>query len=267
MVRSIQSVTTRTPTCYYSSEMKLHVDKPGCPESTNEVRPFIIVILLEVKKVLSRQQKRVFKRKMTKVLSRLEVITRAISDLKVNPKTPRQHSPRQIRQIAGSIESFHFVVPALIDRDLTISAGHGRVLAAQLLGWNEVPTILLDHLTEAQAAAFAIADNRLPENSSWDSRLLAQQLKELSILNLNFGLEVTGFEIGEIDFMIEQLDARPEGEPDPADQHSQHSKCDARQSSGCFVVGGEQSRPLRRCAQAGLIRRTDESPEGFDGDF
>jgi DNA modification methylase len=198
--------------------MKPHEDKPRRQGGTNEVRRFIIVILLEVKKVLSRQQKRVLKRKMTKVLNRLEVITRPISDLKFNPNNPRQHSPRQIRQIAKSIDTFGLVVPVLIDGGLTILAGHGRVLAAQLLGWNEVPTILLDHLTEAQAAAFAIADNRLTEISLWDKKLLAQQLKGLSILNLDFDLDVTGFEVGEIDFMIEQLDVRPQGEPDPADQ-------------------------------------------------
>jgi DNA modification methylase len=199
--------------------MKPHEHKHRRQGGTHdEVQCFIIVILLEVKTVPSRQQKRAFKRKLTKVLRRLEVIARPIADLKVNPNNPRLHSPRQIRQIANSIEVFGLVVPILIDGGLTILAVHGRVLAAQLLGWSEVPTILLDHLTEAQAAAFAIADNRLTENSWWDNRLLAQQLKELSILNLDFDLDVTGFEVGQIDFMIEQLDVRPEGEPDPADQ-------------------------------------------------
>lgn len=83
------------------------------------------------------------------------------------------HSPRQIRQIANSILTLGFVVPVLIDKDGTILAGHGRVLAAQMLGWREVPIILLDHMTEAQAAAFTIADNRLTENSAWDDRLRA----------------------------------------------------------------------------------------------
>ena len=91
-----------------------------------------------------------------------------------------------MRQIARSIESFGFNVPVLVDGQLRVIAGHGRVMACQLLGWTEVPTICLDHLSEAQAKAFMIADNRLTENSVWDDRLLAEQLKELSILDLDF---------------------------------------------------------------------------------
>jgi len=77
-------------------------------------------------------------------------------------------------------------------------------MACQQLGWSEVPTIRLDHLTEAQARAFMIADNRLTENSVWDDRLLAEQLEALATMDLDFSLEVTGFEIGEIDLRIEQ---------------------------------------------------------------
>ena len=77
--------------------------------------------------------------------------------------------------------------------------------------------IAIEHLDAAQRRAFAIADNRLTENSTWDDRLLAEQLRELSILDLSFDLEATGFDIGEIDFRIESLGEKAEG-PDPADQ-------------------------------------------------
>ena len=90
-------------------------------------------------------------------------------------------------------------------------------MACQQLGWSEVPTIALEHLSDAQAKAFAIADNRLTENSKWDERLLAQQLQELSLQNLDFNLEVTGFDMGEIDLRIEGLVAQPEDDDDPAD--------------------------------------------------
>ena len=70
----------------------------------------------------------------------------------------------------------------------------------------EVPTLCLDHLTPAQARAFMIADNRLTEIATWDDRLLAQQLKDLSLLGLDFSLEVTGFEMGEIDLRIASLE-------------------------------------------------------------
>jgi hypothetical protein len=77
--------------------------------------------------------------------------------------------------------------------------------------------IRLDHLTEAQAKAFMIADNRLTEISVWDARGLAEQLKELSDLDLDFSLEANGFEMGEIDFRIEGLTAASEDDRDPAD--------------------------------------------------
>jgi ParB-like chromosome segregation protein Spo0J len=147
----------------------------------------------------------------------LSITDRAITNLHLDPKNPRLHTQNQIRQIARSIEAFGFNVPVLIDAQGQVIAGHGRVLAAQLLGMTHVPTIRLDHLTEAQIRAFMIADNRLTENSVWDDRLLAEQLKALSVLDLDFSIEATGFEMGEIDLMIEGLSPAPEGEVDPAD--------------------------------------------------
>jgi DNA modification methylase len=145
------------------------------------------------------------------------VVYRSISSLKFDPRNPRVHSDRQVRQIAGSIKAFGFNVPALVDASLNVIAGHGRILACQRLGWTEVPTILIEHLSEAQAQAFRIADNRLSEMSVWNDHLLAEQLKELSVLDLDFDLEVTGFETGEIDFRIESLSAEPSSKDDPAD--------------------------------------------------
>jgi DNA modification methylase len=140
----------------------------------------------------------------------IKVVFRQIADLKLDPRNPRAHSPRQVRQIARSIESFGFNVPVLIDSGGKVLAGHGRIMACKELGWIKVPTISLEHLSEAQARAFMIADNRLTENSVWDDRLLAEQLKELSILDLEFSLEATGFEMGEIDLRIEGLTSAPE---------------------------------------------------------
>jgi DNA modification methylase len=91
------------------------------------------------------------------------------------------------------------------------------LLACRLLGITEVPTLCLDHLTAAQARAFMIADNRLTEIATWDDRLLAQQFKELSLLGLDFDIEVTGFEMGEIDLRIASLDDPIEATDDPAD--------------------------------------------------
>jgi DNA modification methylase len=87
-------------------------------------------------------------------------------------------------------------------------------MACRELGMTEVPTLCLDHLTPAQVRAFMISDNRLTEIATWDDRLLAQQLKDLSLSGLDFSLEVTGFEMGEIDLRIDSLDDQ---DADPAD--------------------------------------------------
>ena len=155
-----------------------------------------------------------------KAAGAVTVVYRRIDELRLDPENPRDHSARQIRQIARSIEAFGFNCPVLVDATLKVIAGHGRLLAARLLGWNEVPTICLSHLSEAQARAYMIADNRLTENSAWDENLLAKQLKDLAELDLDFSLEATGFEMGEIDLHIEQLNADSEGKPDAADDLS-----------------------------------------------
>ena len=129
----------------------------------------------------------------------------ATAQLIPDQKNARQHPVKHVRQLAKSITTFGFNVPILIDNDRQVIAGHGRLLAAQHLGWTEVPTITLSHLTPDQVRAFAIADNRLTEISEWDDRLLAEQLKALSEVDLGFGLDVIGFELAEIDLRIQGL--------------------------------------------------------------
>jgi DNA modification methylase len=148
---------------------------------------------------------------------RLEIIYRAIEEIKPDPANARQHSRKQIRQLASSIATFGFNVPVLVDAELNAISGHCRLAACRALGLAEVPTLCLDHLSRAQARAFMIADNRLTEIASWDDRLLAQQLKDLSLAGLDFSLEVTGFEMAEIDLRIEALEHPPEADDDPAD--------------------------------------------------
>jgi DNA modification methylase len=148
---------------------------------------------------------------------RVTVTYRAINDLKLDPANPRVHTRQQLRKIARSIETFGFNVPVLVDTNLKVIAGHGRILAMKELGWTEIPTIWIDHLSEAQARAFMIADNRLTEIATWDDTLLGQQLKALSEVELDFDPEVTGFTMGEIDLRIEGLEVTYAGAPDPSD--------------------------------------------------
>ncbi|QWE17158.1 DNA methyltransferase [Polynucleobacter sp. AP-Nino-20-G2] len=127
---------------------------------------------------------------------------KSLAELHPDPRNARVHSKHQIRQIARSIQSFGFNVPVLIDGANQILAGHGRVEAAKSLGLTQIPVITLDHLTTEEARAFAIADNRLTENATWNEALLGEIFSELNNLDLSFSLEDTGFSMSEIDLRI-----------------------------------------------------------------
>lgn len=136
---------------------------------------------------------------------RLQITQRPLAELTLNLFNPRRHDRAQLRKLEKSLKIFGFVVPILTDTKSQIVAGHGRYLAAKKLGLTSVPTIVLEHLSDAQLRAYNIADNRLSEISTWDDNLLAEQLKVLSELELDFDLEATAFDMGEIDLRIGSL--------------------------------------------------------------
>lgn len=146
----------------------------------------------------------------------LHVIDKELSALNPNPRNARVHSPRQIEQLARSIEVFGMNTPILVDAEDRIVAGHARLAACKMLGFTSVSTIALSHLTEEQIRAFIIADNRLAELAEWDHQALAVELQDLAALNLTFDLEVIGFDMGEIDVRIGEV-TRKCAEPDPED--------------------------------------------------
>jgi DNA modification methylase len=129
----------------------------------------------------------------------------SIADLVPDARNPRQHGKRQLRQISKAIRTFGFITPIVVDQENNIIAGHGRVLAAKQIGLNEVPAVRVTHLNSAALRAFAIADNRLNETSTWDDQILGEILSEISQLDLNFDLEATGFSAAEIDLYIGEL--------------------------------------------------------------
>jgi DNA modification methylase len=141
----------------------------------------------------------------------------SIDQLKPNPNNPRVHSEKQIRQISRSFEVFGIAMPITVDRNMQVIIGHARLEAARKVGMKKIPVVILEHLSPEQAMALMIADNKLTENSLWDDRLLAEQLKLLSQVELDFSLDVIGFEMGEIDVMIEGIEPAMVGENDPAD--------------------------------------------------
>ena len=114
----------------------------------------------------------------------------------------RTHSDKQVTEIASSIKEFGFTNPVLIDKEKTIIAGHGRLLASKKLGLKKVPTILLENLTEAQKKAYIIADNKLALNAGWDEELLSIELKELD--ELGYDTSLTGFSEDELSDILDK---------------------------------------------------------------
>ena len=143
-----------------------------------------------------------------KVVSNVSLIPTAI--LKMDKNNPRIHKDRQIKALVKSIQSFGFNIPIAIDSGCNVIAGHARLQAALKMALDQVPVIHLDHLSPEQIMAYKIADNRLSEMSTWDTQLLATQLKDLSLVNLTFDLEATGFTVGEIDLYVEGLNLVPD---------------------------------------------------------
>ena len=139
-----------------------------------------------------------------------------IDDLKSFPRNARTHSKKQVRQLAESIRTFGFTNPILIDTDLTILCGHGRLAGAKLLGMQTVPCVKLSNLTPEQKRAYVLADNKLALNAGWDEEILAIELEALTVAGLDFSVEVTGFSIAETDTLIDGM--KPQDSGDPADE-------------------------------------------------
>lgn len=132
-----------------------------------------------------------------------------IAELTPARRNARTHSDAQIGLIAKSIEAFGFTNPILMDGNRNVIAGHGRLAAARKLGWDSVPCLKLEGMSEAQKRAYLIADNRLAEKAGWDKEILAIEFQEL--LDLDFNLDVIGFDQVEVDLLLTQED---EAQPD-----------------------------------------------------
>lgn len=111
-------------------------------------------------------------------------------------RNSRTHSDAQIEQIAASIREFGFTNPVLVDEAGGIIAGHGRVMAARLLGMAEVPCLRLSHLSEQQKRAYVIADNKLALNAGWDDDMLRAEIEALRVAD--YDLDLLGFRTDEI---------------------------------------------------------------------
>jgi len=118
----------------------------------------------------------------------------------------RTHSDEQVAQIAASIREFGFCNPVLVDKENNVIAGHGRLLAARKLEMDAVPTIRLEHLTEAQRKAYVLADNKLALNAGWDDELLKIELGEL--MDMDFEVDLLGFSDEEMKKLFKDVDEK-----------------------------------------------------------
>jgi len=142
----------------------------------------------------------------------LEITYQKVTDLIPYVNNSRTHSEEQVKQIAASIKEFGFTNPILIDENKGVIAGHGRLLAAGKLTLAEVPTIVLEGLTEAQRKAYVIADNKLALNAGWDTTSLTAELERLK--ELDFDLDILSFSTEELETLLKEPFFEPGTEED-----------------------------------------------------
>jgi len=135
-------------------------------------------------------------------------LSKTTSDMKLVPiqelvpyvNNARTHSAAQITKLRSSLREFGFVNPIIVDRDYSVIAGHGRLIAAKEEGFSEVPCVFVDYLTEAQKKAYIIADNRYAEDAGWDEELLRLEIESLQ--GMEFNVELLGFEPAELNKLL-----------------------------------------------------------------
>ena len=141
----------------------------------------------------------------------LKIIYKKTAELLPYARNARTHSDSQVAQLAASIKEFGFNNPVAIDADGMILCGHGRVMAAQRLGMDQVPTVCLAHLTDIQKKAYILADNKLALNAGWDNDMLKVELEDLKFSD--FDLDLVGFSTEALDEIMNQNE-EPEVEED-----------------------------------------------------
>lgn len=159
---------------------------------------------------------------------KLSIEYKSLDSMMVYAKNARTHSPEQVEKIIRSIKKYGWTNPILLDESGEVIAGHGRLLAAEKIDFDPVPTITLFGLTDAEKKAYRLADNKLPLDAGWDIDLLTMELGDL--LADEFDLTLTGFSAEEIDNML-NVDFSPGDEGD-------QGKLDQLEEKLCPHCGG-----------------------------
>lgn len=144
----------------------------------------------------------------------------------------RTHSPEQVNKLRASLREFGFINPIIIDKDFGIIAGHGRLLAAREEGYDEVPCVLADHLSEAQKKAYILADNRMAMDAGWDEELLRVEIEALQ--GVDFDIALTGFDEKELSKLF---DDGKEAEDDDFDVDAELQKPTITKPGDVWTLG------------------------------
>lgn len=185
--------------------------------------------------------------------SHLNILYQRPESLITNPRNPRVHSDKQVDQLVSCMKRNGFTNPILVDASNKVIAGHGRILAAKKLGFETVPTICLAHMSEADIRAYVIADNKIAENAAWDRQLLALEFEYLSTLNLDFDLCITGFELPEIDILLNEAKAANQPAPKAFDEVPELPAAAVTRLGDVWIIG-----------QHRLICGDSTKPESFE---
>ena len=150
----------------------------------------------------------------------MDVIELPLGQIIPYARNPRQNE-KAIATVAASIAEFGWRQPIVVDENMVILAGHTRLAAAQQLGLKSAPVHVAKGLSETQAQAFRIMDNRSAENADWMEDLLSLELSDL--LDADYDLELTGFTDEELNSLLSGLDGENDGEgeddiPDPPEE-------------------------------------------------
>ena len=149
---------------------------------------------------------------MKRFNSDLRVNTVAIDDIKPYENNPWEHPPEQVSLIGRSIKKHGFVAPILVNKDMVVIAGHGRLLAAKELGMSHVPVIILPHLTEAEERSLRIADNKISHQGRWSVENLRAEFELIVEHDVSFDPVDIGFQTAEFDAI--RFGNKEEAEPD-----------------------------------------------------
>ena len=138
----------------------------------------------------------------------MKIKQKNIADIKEYKNNPKKHPLNQIQQIANSIKEFGFIQPCVIDKDMNLVIGHGRLQAANKIGMKTVPCVMVENLSKDQVNALRLVDNHLNMNSGWDFEILNIELDEIELDMSKFGFEDT-MNMENIDFSPADIEKQP----------------------------------------------------------